>query len=206
MNEHYYSAEPTSRHDVREFTAEILGLRLTFSTDAGTFSRDGVDPGTRLLIETMGEARGRFLDLACGWGPVGVAVGKKWPGTRVVMTDVNRRAAELARENAARNGVAAEVVSGDGFEAVEGYFDAIAVNPPIRAGKQVVYALFRQSLERLTPGGTLWAVVRKQQGAESALKFLREISPGTEVAKRGGGYWILRAPAPVDKGAGEAGQ
>ena len=109
------------------------------------------------------------------------------------MTDVNARAAELSRRNLSANGVQAEVVQGDGFEHVAGTFDAIVTNPPIRAGKAVIYGLFDQAKERLAPGGALYIVIRKQQGAPSALKHLKEVYGDAEVIDRSSGFWVLRA-------------
>ena len=170
MSDHYYTENPASAHDERRIVLSILGQELTFTTDAGVFSRDGLDRGTELLLEALPELTGRVLDLGCGWGAVGVALGKKYPALGIVMTDINSRAVELARRNLAANGVKAEVVQGDGFQSVAGDFDAIVTNPPIRAGKAVIYGLFAQARDRLRPGGALYLVIRKQQGAPSALK------------------------------------
>ncbi len=194
MNDHYYTANPASAHDERRVALTALGNALVFTTDAGVFSRDGLDKGTEALLNALPvPMEGRVLDLGCGWGPVGVALGKKYPALEIVMTDINQRAAELARRNLAANGVQAQVVQGDGFAAVEGSFDTILTNPPIRAGKAVIYALFREARERLNPGGALYIVIRKQQGAPSALKFLREVYDEAEVIDRSGGFHVIRA-------------
>jgi len=193
MSDHYYTENPASAHDERRIVLSILGQELTFTTDAGVFSRDGLDRGTELLLEALPELTGRVLDLGCGWGAVGVALGKKYPELGIVMTDINSRAVELARRNLAANGVKAEVVQGDGFQSVAGDFDAIVTNPPIRAGKAVIYGLFAQARDRLRPGGALYLVIRKQQGAPSALKYLREIYAGAEVIDRGSGFHVIRA-------------
>ena len=194
MSDHYYTANPASAHDERRVALTALGNALVFTTDAGVFSRDGLDKGTEALLNALPvPMEGRVLDLGCGWGPVGVALGKKYPALEIVMTDINQRAAELARRNLAANGVQAQVVQGDGFAAVEGSFDAILTNPPIRAGKAVIYALFREARARLNPGGALYIVIRKQQGAPSALKFLREVYDEAEVIDRSGGFHVIRA-------------
>ena len=194
MSDHYYTANPASAHDERRVALTALGNELVFTTDAGVFSRDGLDKGTEALLNALPvPMEGRVLDLGCGWGPVGVALGKKYPALEIVMTDINQRAAELARRNLAANGVQAQVVQGDGFAAVEGSFDAILTNPPIRAGKAVIYALFREARARLNPGGALYIVIRKQQGAPSALKFLREVYADAEVIDRSGGFHVIRA-------------
>ena len=194
MSDHYYTANPASAHDERRVALTALGNELVFTTDAGVFSRDGLDKGTEALLNALPvPMEGRVLDLGCGWGPVGVALGKKYPALEIVMTDINQRAAELARRNLAANGVQAQVVQGDGFAAVEGSFDTILTNPPIRAGKAVIYALFREARARLNPGGALYIVIRKQQGAPSALKFLREVYADAEVIDRSGGFHVIRA-------------
>jgi 16S rRNA G1207 methylase RsmC len=41
---------------------------MEFITDAGVFSRDGLDAGTRVLLEALPPLSGRVLDLGCGWG------------------------------------------------------------------------------------------------------------------------------------------
>ena len=193
MSEHYYTENPTSGHDERQIALRALGRELTFTTDAGVFSRDGLDRGTEVLLDALPELSGRVLDLGCGWGAVGVSLGARYPALEIVMTDINRRAVDLARRNLAANGVRAEVVQGDGFEAVEGAFDAIVTNPPIRAGKAVIYGLFARARDFLKPGGALYIVIRKQQGAPSALKYLKELYGDAEVIDRGSGFHVIRA-------------
>ena len=193
MSDHYYTESPTSEHDERVVRLTALGNELTFVTDAGVFSRDGLDRGTEALLDALPALSGRVLDLGCGWGAVGVALGKQYPALEIVMTDINRRAVELARRNLAQNGVQAEVVQGDGFASVTGAFDAILTNPPIRAGKAVIYGLFDRARDFLKPGGALYVVIRKQQGAPSALKYLKGIYAEAEVIDRSGGFHVIRA-------------
>ena len=193
MPDHYFTARPESEHHLRVVSAGVAGLTLSFETDAGVFSKGELDPGSRLLIESMPPLSGRVLDLGCGWGAVGVALARLNPGLQLVMSDVNERALALAASNARRNGVEAVTYLSDGFDAVEGLFDHVVTNPPIRAGKAVIYGLFAASRERLKPGGTLTIVIRTQQGAPSALKFLKETFSQADDVARGGGYRILRA-------------
>lgn len=198
MTEHYYTNNPDLAHDERPVTFIALGNEITCVTDAGVFSRDGLDMGTRILLEALPELHGRVLDLGCGWGAAGIAVGKRWPDTEIVMTDVNLRAVELARRNAASNGVQnITAVCGDGFARVEGNFDSILLNPPIRAGKAVVYGLFAGSAARLNGGGTLYIVIRKQQGAESAEKYLSTLFARVDRIARDKGYWVFACGGPL---------
>ena len=164
-----------------------------FDTDAGVFSRDGLDVGSKVLMEALPDLHGRVLDLGCGWGAVGVSIKKKWPEIDLVMTDVNQRAADLSKSNLALNRVSAQVLQGDGFENVEGKFDFVITNPPIRAGKQAIYGMFADAREHLNDGGELYIVIRKQQGAPSALKYLSEIYSESEVVEKEAGFWVIRS-------------
>lgn len=194
MADHYYTANPTSAHDEWHIKAEIFGNTLSFVTDAGVFSRDGLDKGTEILLNALPELSGNILDLGCGWGAVGIALGKKYPDLKILMTDINQRAVELARRNLHANGVNnGEVVQGDGYENVRGAFDAIITNPPIRAGKTVIYGMFADALKFLKPGGSLFIVIRKQQGAPSAVKYLKTLFEEVEIIDRESGFHIIQA-------------
>ena len=124
---------------------------------------------------------------------MGVTLARKYPECEIVMTDVNHRAVELSRRNLARNGAKAEVVQSDGFENVTGMFDFILTNPPIRAGKAVIYRLFAEAKEHLTDGGALILVIRKQQGAASAQKYLQTLFPTVTLLDRTAGFHTLQA-------------
>lgn len=193
MNDHYYTQNPTSAHRPGEALVRALGLEMRFETDAGVFSRDGLDAGSRLLLESLPPLEGRVLDLGCGWGAIGVTLALKYPAAQIVLSDINARAVDLARLNIRRLGaVNARVLESDGFEAVSGDFDFIVTNPPIRAGKRVIYEMFSQANSRLRPNGRLYLVIRKQQGAPSALKYLSGLFGDARVIERGGGYWIIQ--------------
>ena len=194
MTDHYFSAAPQSAHEDRHFTFGFAGRTLRFQTDAGVFSKQHVDPGSELLCRCLPEDLvGDVLDMGCGWGAMTVMTLAAHPAVRVTMADVNARALELAKTNLALNGMTATAVLSDGFSAVGGLFDAVITNPPIRAGKQVVYGIFEGAKAHLKAGGALYAVVRKQQGAPSALSFLKGIYREAEVVEKDGGYWILAA-------------
>jgi 16S rRNA (guanine1207-N2)-methyltransferase len=195
--EHYFTSRPETSGDERLITARLRGDELRFWTDAGVFSRRGIDFGTRLLIETVRlPETGEILDLGCGYGPVGIACAKAAPSCRVTMVDVNQRALRLAEKNARLNGVSARVtiLESDGLRALsDRLFDAVLINPPIRAGKAVVYRLFAEAAEHLRPGGSLWAVIRKKQGAESAKRELAKHFRNVTRVEQKKGYWILKA-------------
>ena len=192
MPEYYYTSAPTSEHEERSFRAVFAGRVLAFDTDAGVFSKQHVDPGSELLCKSLpDDLHGDVLDLGCGWGAMTVMTLARFPKAEVVMADVNERALALAVSNVEKNHMQATAVLSDGFEKIEGEFDAVITNPPIRAGKAVIYKMFEDAKAHLVPGGALYLVIRKQQGAPSALKFLRELYGRAEVIERDGGYWII---------------
>jgi 16S rRNA (guanine1207-N2)-methyltransferase len=197
MSDHYFSSRPSSKNAEYQIETELLGNHLVFHTDNGVFSKKGIDFGSRLLIESVEINEGdSILDLGCAYGVVGIALAKACPNSKVTMVEINERACELARENSARNSVdeQIEVYHGDGFTPISGKkFDHILLNPPIRAGKQVIYSLFTDATRYLNLDGCLWIVIRKQQGAESAIQKLKEDYSTVEVVFKKKGYWIVRA-------------
>lgn len=200
MNDQYYTADPSSQSKPVACAFPYRGYGLNFMTDAGVFSKGELDQGTRLLLDALPALEGDVLDLGCGWGAIGVSLAKANPGCHVVMADVNHRALGLSRDNLARNGVTAEVVESDGMAALKNRrFDAVVTNPPIRAGKQVIYQMFADSAACLSPGGVLYLVIRKQQGAESCMKYLKTLFAQVEKISKSSGFWVLKAWEPLER-------
>ncbi|MCZ0755267.1 class I SAM-dependent methyltransferase [Anoxybacillus sp. J5B_2022] len=197
MSEHYYSKTPSSSHNPQTWNFTLRGNELTFTTDNGVFSKREVDFGSRLLIETFAEPAidGAILDVGCGYGPIGLAVAKSFPNRQVEMIDINERAIELANKNKQINRISNAVVyESDLFGNVgDKTFAAILTNPPIRAGKKIVYSIFEQSVHHLLPQGELWVVIQKKQGAPSALEKLQSLFTDVEVVAKKKGYYIIKA-------------
>lgn len=196
MSEHYYTKEPSVKHDEQTIRATLRGRTYEFTTDAGVFSKEGVDFGSRLLIETMELApNAEVLDVGCGYGPMGIASAAVAAEGHVVMVDINERAVELARRNAERNGIRnVTILQSDLLERVqERQFDAVLTNPPIRAGKETVHRIFTEAHDVLKPGGSLWVVIQKKQGAPSAFAKLETIYEDVQEVNRDKGYKIFRA-------------
>ena len=192
MPDYYYTGSPESAHEARSFRTVFAGRTLAFDTDAGVFSKQHVDPGSELLCKALPEdIAGRVLDMGCGWGAMTIMTLARFPKVNVTMADVNERALALAVSNVKKNFMTAEAVLSDGFEKITGEYDVVITNPPLRAGKAVIYKMFEDAKAHLVPGGVLYLVLRKQQGAPSALKFLKELYGKAEVIERDGGYWII---------------
>lgn len=224
----YFNPDPELTHRSRSFELEFQGESFRFCTDSGTFSRSRLDFGTELMLTAaLGDPdfprRGKVLDLACGWGPVGCVLLRFFPELSLSMSDVNPRALAAARENITINAAATwpksaatdrgkekSVAAGeeeskytpakvqlrlaDGTAGWDEIFDAILLNPPIRAGKTVVYRLFAEAAAALVPGGRFYTVIRRQQGADSARRELERLfgeSAVSDLARRAGYHVFL---------------
>ena len=204
MNDQYYTADPTSESNPVPCAFPYRGHGLNFMTDAGVFSKGELDVGSRLLLDALPALSGDVLDIGCGWGAIGIAVAKANKNAHVTMVDVNRRALDLCRANCERNRVTAEVIESDGMAAVMGSkYDAIVTNPPIRAGKQVIYKMFADAALSLKENGALYLVIRKQQGAESCMKYLKTLFENVEKVDKSAGFWVLKASEPKEANANE---
>lgn len=199
MNDQYYTADPSSESRPVPCAFPYRGHGLSFMTDAGVFSKGELDAGSRLLLDALPPLQGDVLDIGCGWGAIGIAVAKANKQSRVTMLDVNRRALGLCQANCLRNGVTAEILESDGMAAVLGRkFDAIITNPPIRAGKQVIYKMFADAAASLNAEGALYLVIRKQQGAESCVKYLKTLFEAVVKLDKSAGFWVLKASEPKE--------
>lgn len=193
MTKMYYAENPDSAHDIHELKVTLLRQSFTFLTDSGVFSKKMVDYGSQVLLNTLDFEKGKtLLDLGCGYGPLGISLAKV-QGVKPTMVDINNRAIDLAKQNAQKNGVEADIFQSDIYEKVNGTFDYIISNPPIRAGKQVVLTIISESINYLKVGGNLTIVIQKKQGAPSAKAKMEEVFGNVEILKRDKGYYILRS-------------
>ncbi|WP_422658465.1 class I SAM-dependent methyltransferase [Paenibacillus sp. EC2-1] len=195
-NQHYYSNQPVTGHDRRELETVLRGSKFKFISDAGVFSKSGVDYGSKVLIEALEiPSQSTVLDVGCGYGPIGLSVARLAMEGHVTMIDINSRAVELAKENAKLNGISnVTILQSDLFEGVQGKkFDIVITNPPIRAGKETVHKIFEQAYEHLNDRGQLWIVIQKKQGSPSAKAKLESLFSHVEEVTKDKGYRIFKA-------------
>ena len=195
--EHYYTNAPSSKSDIREISYELEGKTLKFFTDHGVFSMERVDHGSDILIRTVREQEanltGTVIDLGCGYGVIGVTMAVFYKEAQLRLIDVNDRAMELARRGAQKNGVIDRVKVGTAKAMTQnGVAEAVITNPPIRAGKETIYGLFQNAYDWLADGGRFYAVIRKNQGAPSAVKELTRIFGNCETVERQSGFHVLK--------------
>ncbi|MBR4462771.1 MAG: class I SAM-dependent methyltransferase [Erysipelotrichaceae bacterium] len=190
---HYYTDNKDLSSNRQEFDYYFDNEVFRFTTDNGVFSKNNVDFGSYILIKTIYEKDlGRsLLDLGCGYGPIGIILKRFHPSVEVEMVDVNSRAVELAAENASRNQTDITVSLCEDILTLGHEFDTIVLNPPIRAGKKVIFGLYEKSKKILNEDGHLYIVIRKAQGAASSIKELETLFRNVVIIHSKAGYKVI---------------
>lgn len=192
---HYFKNDDSVKSEKRNLYFEFKGLSLKFISDNGIFSKNEIDDGSELLLKTYIEngIKGRVLDVGGGVGVLGITI-SKINNCEVDMLEINQRAVSLCKDNISFNNVEkCNVYESDIYEKANGLYDVIISNPPIRAGKKVVFEILEKSIDYLNCNGEIWVVIRKSHGADSARKKLLEVFGNCEIVKRDKGFYVLKS-------------
>jgi 16S rRNA G1207 methylase RsmC len=190
---HYFEARPAVPSKPRTVRLRARGLELDLQADRGVFGSRGIDLGTLTLLKEAPPPppQGELLDLGCGYGPIAITLARLSPEATVWAVDVNGRALELTKANAASaNATNVEVAAPDAVPA-EVRFDAIYSNPPVRVGKRPLHDLLLEWLPRLKPDGAAYLVVQRNLGSDSLAAWLTEQGFAATRLKSKKGYRIL---------------
>ena len=188
-----YFTNENLKSAVKLIKVQLGGESFSFYTDNGVFSKRGLDFGTRTMLETLLKEKlnGDVLDLGCGYGTVGIILSKFFK-INVLMTDVNKRALHLALKNVKLNALSnVKILESNIYENIISKFDYIVTNPPIRAGKDVVYQFLFKACEYLKTGGALYFVINKNQGANSVIRDLKKIAKVT-ILEKNKGFFVIK--------------
>lgn len=191
---HYFTNEENLKSEIEKVIAEINGIPFYFYTDNGVFSKGELDFGTELLLKNFkydNPTNKTLLDIGCGCGPIGIYASHL--GFTVDMSDVNKRAIHLSKMSLKEQGLNANVFESDAYKNITNKYDYIVSNPPIRVGKEKLYEIVMNAKEHLKDGGSLWIVVRKQQGAESMVRDMKNAYKTVEVIAKKKGFFIIKA-------------
>lgn len=191
---HYFTNEENLKSEIEKVIVEINGIPFYFYTDNGVFSKGELDFGTELLLKNFkydNPNNKTLLDIGCGCGPIGIYASHL--GFTVDMSDVNKRAIHLSKMSLKEQGLNANVFESDAYKNITNKYDYIVSNPPIRVGKEKLYEIVMNSKEHLKYGGSLWIVVRKQQGAESLIRDMKKVYKSVEVITKKKGFYITKA-------------
>ena len=191
---HYFTNEENLKSEIEKVIAEINGIPFYFYTDNGVFSKGELDFGTELLLKNFkydNPNNKTLLDIGCGCGPIGIYASHL--GFAVDMSDVNKRAIHLSKMSLKEQNLNANVFESDVYKNINNKYDYIVSNPPIRVGKEKLYEIVMNAKDHLKDGGTLWIVVRKQQGAESMVRDKKNVYKTVEVIAKKKGFFIIKA-------------
>jgi len=178
-NEHYFASTPESELKLRTIHAKIAGNIYELQTANGIFSPEHIDTGTKVLLANVPAPPpgGNLLDLGCGWGPIALTLALESPRATVWAVDVNERALDLVRRNAA-------IVGATNIRAVtpeqvpdDVTFTTIWSNPPIRVGKNELHGLLEKWLPRLDLDSDGWLVVQRNLGSDSLHRWMQSTFP-----------------------------
>ena len=191
---HYFINDNKLSSDLLKIDVKIKDTSFSFYTDDGVFNKKGLDYGTRVLLENINlKNKNSFLDVGCGCGPIGIYIAKQSNSYTVDMIDVNEKAVTLTNKSIKLNNLNnINAYVSNVYENVTKQYDMILTNPPIHAGKKVVYEIIRGAYNLLNNNGELWIVIRKDQGAKSLIKDMSDIYD-FEIIKRDNGFYILCA-------------
>lgn len=193
--EHYFSSNPKSKPNLSLISIVLKGREFKFLTSSSVFSKKRIDPGTKLIIETMILPEdGIILDLGCGYGAIGILAASTNPKLKVIMTDVNSRAAELAKLNLKKNRILnAQVKKGYLYEPVSDLnFNCILVNPPVSAGMKLVKSMILEAPKIMTHKGLFQMVIRSKIGAKILPAIFMKSFGNCTIISRQAGYRVLK--------------
>lgn len=198
--EHYFSEKPVINSNEKEIQYEINDKKFKFITDNGVFSKAKVDFGTDVMLKEILKQnkykmkKYNLLDIGCGYGVVSIVLKSFFPNLEIMLTDVNERALELSSKNLENAGIQGYTIKKSfSFDNIDNIFDVIVSNPPIRAGKSVIFDIYEKSFLHLAKFGEFYCVIQTKHGAKSTEKHLREIFGNVETLNIDNGYRIYRS-------------
>lgn len=173
----------------------IRGYQIKLKMKPGIFSQNGLDSGTKLLIDNLKINNNTLIaDLGSGSGIVGFIAAKLNPDGHIHLLDDHLRSADLAKENVGLNNLRnVEVYLSDLFSAVEGRtYHQIFSNPPQQMGNEFLREILEQSYKHLKPGGEFYLVVKKNL-KNVIERLLNNFFQNTEIIAQGKEHIVIKA-------------
>ena len=129
--------------------------------------------------------------MGCGCGAIGIYAVIQ--GFNVDMCDVNKRAINLTKLALSKQNLKAKVFESDAYKNVKGKYDYILSNPPIRVGKDKLYEIVMNAKNHLNEEGEVWIVVRKDKGALSLIRDMKNIYKNVDIIRKKKGFFVIKA-------------
>lgn len=171
---------------------KVKDIELEFNTDKDVFSPQGLDKGTLAMLSIIEyKDNDKVLDLGCGYGVVGILSAKILGSNNIIMTDIDDKAVNLAKDNAILNNVnEVKIYQSDGFKNIyERDFTLIISNPPYHVDFSVPKEFIEKGFNRLTMGGKMYMVTKRKDWYKNKLI---SIFGGVEITEIDG-YYVFMA-------------
>lgn len=191
---HYFENDQNLPSKLKKTTTTLFDQNFIFYTDNGVFAKHGLDYGSKLLLESLPyeDLKGPILDVGCGYGVLGIIINKK-TNLNVDMIDINKRALHLSKRNVKENKCSnINIFESNCYENITKKYKTIITNPPIRAGKKIVYDILLNARSHLEPDGVMYLVIRKEQGAKSTIFDLKKYYD-VSIVNKSKGFYIISA-------------
>lgn len=192
----YFENDDNLKSKKRYLYLYINDKNIPFLSDSGVFSNNQIDYGSFVFLrELLKEKKvNKILDMGCGYGALGITLKVFDMASHIDMFDINSKAISLCEYNIKNNNLDnITCMQSDGFLNVNDKYDMIVINPPIRAGKKVIYKMFDDSINYLNNDGALYIVIKKSLGAPSAINKLKTIYKNVVVLNIEKGYYIIKS-------------
>lgn len=173
----------------------LKGFEIKFHTKPGVFSKQGLDSGTKLLIDNLEVRDGMVVaDLGAGAGILGIVLAKLNYNGHVHLLEDHLRAFKLAQENVELNKLRnAEVYLSDLFSAVgDRTYHQIYSNPPQHLGNDFLELTAIECRKHLKPEGEVWWVVQKHV-KPLAERLFEKVFSNSKMVAHGREHVILKA-------------
>ncbi|MHA1265211.1 MAG: class I SAM-dependent methyltransferase [Candidatus Helarchaeota archaeon] len=197
MSEHYYTELPSSRIETFIINPIIRNRKYQFKTCSGVFAHKKLDKGTEILLKFMEipKIATHVLDMGTGYGVIGIVIAIENPKLQVIMTDINRRAVWIARENVQFHKLKnVRIFWGDFYAPIKNLkFDIILTNPPLALGQKKIKNFINETPDYMKRNGFFYLVARTRQGAKKIAEMMRTTFGNVELIKIQSGYRLFRA-------------
>ena len=180
------------KSEITELKVKLFDILFSFNTDNGVFSKERLDFGTRVLLENipLEKLKGSILDVGCGYGAISIIL-SKLTDCECEGIDINKRAVHLANMNIKKNKVEnVTFYESNCYSSVNKKYNYIITNPPIRAGKKIVYEIILGAKDYLLDDGKLFFVIRKDHGMKSLLRDMGSTYE-TEIIGKDNGFFVI---------------
>jgi|SRR5690625_4261353 len=177
----------------RKNTVQIASHTLQLRAYGLTFGAARLDPGTRLLLESLMPYHAKYfgpdtvgVDLGCGNGTIATFLARCTAVGHLIATDDSASAVRSTAATLAANNVdGVHVMHQSGLVQLgNASVDVVVLNPPFHDGTEltsdIAHFLFAEASRALKPGGVLFTVFNRSRGYRAQMQH--SVGPTRQIA------------------------